>query len=97
MARMSLRYAPYPKAPEYLYNAVTDELAFIEPVDALVQQYCGAGVTVDYDRDPAGGEHVAAFQRYWPAALQYLQNRFAGLAPPDNRFAYSGVPTPPGD
>jgi len=97
MARMSLRYAPYPKAPEYLYNAVTDELAFVEPVDALVQQYCGAGVTVDYDRDPAGGEHVAAFERYWPAALQYLANRFAGQDPPDNCFDYSGVPTPPGD
>jgi hypothetical protein len=97
MARMSLRYAPYPKTPTYLYNAVTDELAFIEPVDALVQQYCAAGVTVDYDRDPAGGEHVSAFQRYWPTALQYLQNRFAGQAPPDNCFAYNGVPSPPGD
>lgn len=97
MARMGLRYAPYPatKTPEFLYNAVTDELAFITPVDALVQQYCAAGVTVDYDRDPAGGEHVAAFQTYWPAALQYLKSRFAGQKPTNNCFAYAGIPTPP--
>ena len=97
MARMALGKAPYPKAPEYLYNAITDELAFIVPVDALVQQYCGAGVTVDYDRDASGAEHVAAFARFWPTALQYIENRFAGQTPPDNCFSYSGVPSPPGD
>jgi hypothetical protein len=83
-ARMSLRYAPYPRTPELLYNGVGDELAHIQPVDALIQQYCKAGVTVDYDRDPAGVEHVQAFGTYWPVALQYLQSRFAGQAPPDN-------------
>lgn len=95
MARMSLRYAPYPRTPEFLYNGVGDELALIAPVDALIQQYCKAGVTVDYDRDLAGNEHVANFANYWPVALQYMQARFAGQAPPDNCSTYTAVPTPP--
>lgn len=95
-ARMSLRYAPYPRTPEFLYNGVGDELAHIQPVDALIHQYCEAHVTVDYDRDPAGVEHVQAFGDYWPAALEYLQSRFAGQAPPDNCSTYTTVPTPPG-
>jgi len=96
MARMSLRYAPYPRTPEFLYNGVGDELAHIQPVDALIHQYCKARVTVDYDRDPAGVEHVQAFGTYWPVALQYLQNRFAGQAPPDNCSTYTTVPSRPG-
>ena len=82
--RISLKNAPRPKAPELLYNAVTDELAFIAPVDALVTDYCDHGVTVDYDRDPSGLEHVSGIYKYWPVALQYLQNAFAGDKPPNN-------------
>lgn len=84
LARMGLRYAPYPTVPLFLYNSVDDELAHIVPVDALVKQYCAAGVTVDYDRDPAGGDHLSAVARYWPPALQYLEDRFAGDPAPDN-------------
>jgi hypothetical protein len=82
--RLSLRYAPDPKVPELLYNSVDDDIAFIKPVDALVKQYCAAGVTVDYDRDTQGGDHVNAIPRYWAATLQYLIGRFAGQRPPDN-------------
>jgi hypothetical protein len=84
MARLSFRYAPYPKAPELLYNSVEDDIAYIKPVDALVRQYCAAGVTVDYDRDAQGGDHVDAIPRYWAATLQYLIGRFAGQPAPDN-------------
>jgi hypothetical protein len=82
--RLSLRYAPYPQVPELLYNSVDDDIAFIRPVDALVKQYCAAGVTVDYDRDAQGGDHVNAIPRYWAATLQYLIGRFAGQPAPDN-------------
>jgi len=78
LAKMSLQDAPLPTAPLFLYNAIGDELAHIQPVDTLVARYCAKGVTVDYDRDPVGSEHVVALTRYWPPALQYLKDRFAG-------------------
>jgi Secretory lipase len=93
--KASLRYAPLPKAPLYLYNAQTDELAHIEPVDALVASYCAHGLTVDYDRDPAGLEHITGATRYWPAALQYLEDRFAGKPAPDNCGSSGGLPEGP--
>ncbi len=82
--RISLRFAPRPRAPLFLYNASTDELAYIKPVDALVANYCGHGLTVDYDRDPQGLNHVHGLVRYWPPTLRYLRARFAGRRPPDN-------------
>jgi Secretory lipase len=87
--RLSLRYAPYPKVPELLYNSVDDDIAFIKPVDALVKQYCAAGVRVDYDRDALGGDHVSAIPRYWAATMQYLSARFAGQPAPDNCATWS--------
>lgn len=90
--RISLKYGPLPKAPLFLYNSVNDDLAFIQPVDALVADYCQHGVTVDYDRDPDGGDHLSAFVPYWKAALPYLQNAFAGDTPPDNCSTYSAEP-----
>ena len=41
-------------------------------------------MTVDYDRDPLGGDHLTGFVPYEKAALTYLENAFAGVAPPDN-------------
>ena len=90
--RISLKYGPLPKAPLFLYNSVNDDLAFIQPVDALVANYCQHGVTVDYDRDPDGGDHLSAFAPYWKAALPYLQNAFARDTPPDNCSTYSAEP-----
>jgi hypothetical protein len=93
--RLSLRYAPYPKVPELLYNSVDDDIAYIKPVDAIVKQYCAAGVKVDYDRDALGGDHVSAIPRYWAATLQYLSDRFAGQPAPDNCATWSSsLPTP---
>ena len=82
--RMSLQYAPVPRVPLFLYNGSGDELAFVAPVDALVTRYCDAGITVDYQRDQLGQEHGADADTFWPYALQYLQNAFAGQPPPDN-------------
>ncbi len=94
--KISLKTAPLPKAPLFLYNGVGDDLAYIQPVDALVADYCTHGVTVDYDRDPYGIEHAQAAANYWPAALQYLENAFAGDAPPDDCSTYSAVPATTG-
>ena len=84
LEQLSLKNGPMPKAPLFLYNSVNDDLAFIQPVDAWVANYCRHGVIVDYDRDPAGGDHLSGAVPYWAATLAYLKNAFAGVAPPDN-------------
>jgi hypothetical protein len=76
--------APVPTAPSFFYNAVGDELAHIQPVDKLVADYCARGATIDYDRDPVANSHVAGLTAYWPPALQYIENRFAGKPAPDS-------------
>ncbi len=89
---LSLKNGPLPKAPLFLYNSVDDDLAFIQPVDAWVANYCRRGVTVDYDRDPAGGDHLSGAGPYWAATLTYLKNAFAGVTPPDNCSTYEAGP-----
>jgi hypothetical protein len=84
LAKLNLTTAaPIPTAPSFLYNAIGDELAHIQPVDRLVAHYCAHGATIDYDRDPIGGTHVGGLAVYWPLALHYLQDRFAGNPAPD--------------
>ncbi len=92
LEELSLKNGPLPKAPLFLYNSVNDDLAFIQPVDAWVASYCRHGVTVDYDRDPLGGDHLSGFVPYAKAALTYLENAFAGVAPPDNCSTYDAEP-----
>ena len=89
---LSLKNGPLPKAPLFLYNSVNDDLAYIQPVDAWVADYCRHGVTVDYDRDANGGDHVSGFVPYWKAALPYIENAFAGVTPPDNCSTYAAAP-----
>jgi hypothetical protein len=80
---MNLNNAPVMSPPSFVYNATGDELAHIAPVDAWVAEECRRGATIDYDRDPAGSEHVTGLTVYWPQALLYLEQRFAGASPPD--------------
>jgi Secretory lipase len=80
---LNLNNAPVPAAPSFFYNAINDELAHIQPVDQLVAKYCLAGAKIDYYRDPVASEHVAGLAVYFPLALQYLQDRFAGDPVPD--------------
>ena len=89
LEQISLKNAALPKAPLFLYNATTDDLAFIQPVDQLVAKYCQNGVVVDYDRDPYGLDHLGGIAGYWSPALTYLENAFAGTKPPDNCPTYS--------
>lgn len=71
-----------PTAPTFFYNAISDELVWIKPLDNLVAQYCAAGATLDYYRDPAGLEHIQATATFVPLALSYLTDRFAGSPAP---------------
>ena len=83
LEQLSLKNGPLPKAPLFLYKSVDDDLAHVQPVDAWVANYCRHGVTVDYDRDPAGGDHLTGFVPYWKVALTYMENAFAGDKLPD--------------
>lgn len=67
-----------PIAPTFYYNAISDELIWIKPLDELVAQYCGAGAAVSYFRDPAGLEHIQAVANFVPMAEAYIIDRFAG-------------------
>jgi Secretory lipase len=82
--------APVPTAPSFFYNAINDELAHIQPVDQLVTYYCSHGATIDHGRDPIASSHVGGIAVYWPLALQYLENRFAGMPAPNTCPAGSG-------
>lgn len=71
-----------PKAPTFYYNGITDELIWIKPLDRLVANYCAHGTPISYFRDPAGAEHIQALANWAPLAHTYIDNRFAGQAPP---------------
>ena len=70
-----------PAVPTYVYHAIADQLIPIATVDKMIQDWCNAGVTVEYYRDPAS-EHVALVATGATAALGYLQARFAGEPAP---------------
>ncbi|MHB8510959.1 MAG: lipase family protein [Actinomycetota bacterium] len=78
-----------PKAPTFYYNALNDEIVWIEPLDTLVADYCGAGAPMDYYRDPAGAEHIQGVADFAPLAFAYLNARFAGQPVP----VTCGLPT----
>ena len=79
---LNLDRAPVPTAPSFFYNAIGDELAHIGPVDQMVARYCAAGATIDYYRDPVASGPVPGLFAYWPLALQYMKDRFAGEPAP---------------
>jgi hypothetical protein len=75
----------------YIYHAVNDELIPIAAVNALVTQYCQAGVAVTYYQDPAS-DHNSLAGSGGPAAVEYLAARFAGGSLPST----CGAPILPG-
>jgi hypothetical protein len=71
----------HPTAPLYIYHGINDEILPVNPVNALVEQYCNEGVTVEYYQDPASDHNSLAFSGA-PAAIAYLTARFAGTPAP---------------
>ena len=70
-----------PVAPLYVYHAILDELNPIGPVDRMVDEYCRRGTTVAYVRDIAS-EHLSLVVSGAPGAIEFLEDRFAGVPPP---------------
>ncbi|KAI5242440.1 hypothetical protein E4T42_07698 [Aureobasidium subglaciale] len=67
-----------PSMPIFAYKAVADEISPIADTDALVQQFCNAGVSVTYVRDPFG-EHFTQAATSTGDVLNFLADRFNGV------------------
>ncbi|TAK81093.1 MAG: hypothetical protein EPO12_08185, partial [Aquabacterium sp.] len=64
-----------PGAPAYIYEGTVDEVMPIADVDALVAQYCGQGVKVQYNR--VFSDHILLAVTGWSKAFSYLQDRLS--------------------
>lgn len=72
-----------PVAPVYSYHGNLDELVPVAVGNALVGQYCAAGVPVQRVRASVG-EHLAYQVTGAVGAQQFLADRFASVPPIDN-------------
>jgi hypothetical protein len=70
-----------PKIPMQIYMASDDELVVTPDVTNLVARYCAAGEPIEYLQYPLA-EHISAEGEGLPAAIAYIEARFAGLNPP---------------
>ena len=66
----------FPKSNFFLYNSVTDELIPVAGADKLYAGWCADGTTMEYFRDPAGGDHVTAEIDNIPVATAYFEQIF---------------------
>jgi hypothetical protein len=69
-----------PTVPVYDYHATYDELVPVSVGDAVVAQYCQAGLPVQKVRYPVG-EHLSTLITGAPGAETFLAQRFAGKQP----------------
>jgi hypothetical protein len=70
-----------PTAPGFFLNEVHDQIMFVPQVDEMTSAYCAAGDKVYYVRPPEG-EHIAGGALFFPQALGYITQRFAGEPAP---------------
>ena len=70
-----------PAAPVFNYHANTDEIVPVGQADALVENWCAKGATVQTVRDAIGEHALEALVRN-NDVLTYLSDRFAGKQPP---------------
>jgi hypothetical protein len=90
-SHLNLIDGPAPSAPAYFWNAVSDELATIGPVEQLFSAQCAKGAVIDFHREPVG-EHVSGMAQYIQPAMEYLKARFAGQPAPNTCPALAGQP-----
>ncbi|KAE8356844.1 lipase 1 precursor [Aspergillus coremiiformis] len=70
-----------PRMPIFAYKAIHDEVSPVADTDALVQQYCGRGATIRYERNRVGGHSAEAINGH-ARALQFLASVLNGLYSP---------------
>ncbi|KAE9971856.1 hypothetical protein EG328_005337 [Venturia inaequalis] len=75
----SLGVGATPKVPWYLYETIWDDAAPVELVDALVDKYCRAGMSIHYERN-AIIKLTHSEECIWglPGAFAWLQERHDG-------------------
>lgn len=78
-----VRYDGVPSAPMLLWASDNDPLIPIGALRDTAARYCASGATVQFDVVHAPQHIQAAFEGL-PAALGFLDDRFHGIAPPDN-------------
>lgn len=69
-----------PDIPLHVYKAINDEVSLVADTDALVAQYCAAGVSISYEREELA-EHLFEAVTGSAGALRFLIDRFNGVAP----------------
>lgn len=67
----ALGFGDTPKIPMFLYKSVGDEISPVAETDALVDKYCAAGATIQYQRDQQS-DHGSLAILAAPKALQWL-------------------------
>jgi len=67
-----------PSMPLFVYKSQNDEISPVADTDALVNQFCNAGVSITYVRD-AVGEHFTEAASSFPDVINYLTDRFNGV------------------
>jgi hypothetical protein len=60
-----------------------DDIMVTGDVEALAHEYCGQGVSVDYE-EYAGLDHEEAALAFEPNAIAFLGEVFAGIPPKDD-------------
>jgi hypothetical protein len=60
-----------PRMPMFIYQAISDELTSIQPVDSMVNDFCSQGANILYHRNNVGGHNEELFQCR-PRVLEYL-------------------------
>ncbi|KAJ2965771.1 hypothetical protein NQ176_g10457 [Zarea fungicola] len=73
----ALGFGDTPKIPMFLYKSVGDEISPIAETDALVDKYCAAGATIQYQRDQHS-DHESLAILAAPKALQWLVQTMNG-------------------
>ncbi|KAF2764516.1 LIP-domain-containing protein [Teratosphaeria nubilosa] len=68
-----------PKGPLYVYHAQGDEVCPIADVTNLVDKYCKAGATIQYEINTSGG-HVEEALAGSAGAFEWLEDRMRGKA-----------------
>lgn len=66
-------YHGVPAMPLYVYHSVADEVAPVDPADALVNRFCGAGADIVYDRLTLGN-HSEGNANGRAASLAFLSH-----------------------
>lgn len=67
-----------PKVPLFIFKGTADEVSPVADTDALVNKYCKAGATIEYQRDQ-GANHGTSTSAGIPAGWPWLSDRLSGV------------------